>query len=164
MSTLGKKGRDDIDDFEWFYAINPGLVRRELSNRTRGERGRWQLMVAVGISERWVTVYDGNMGKIFKCHTAVFHNWMNWDSCLIFLQIYAWRPSKGKKIRTNHIQVNTWFLVICLILVQKLDVEIHLNFSTSLVILPVLWKYVNLVNFLLKTCFRNRVNWGVLRL
>ena len=40
MSTLVKKGRDGIDGFKWFYVINPGLVRRELSNRTRGERGR----------------------------------------------------------------------------------------------------------------------------
>ena len=44
-----------------------------------------------------------------------------------------------------------------------LDVEIHFNFSTWSVILRVLWKYVNLVNFLLETCFRNRVSWGVLR-
>ena len=39
MSTLGKKGWDGIDGFKWFYAINPEMVRRELSNRKRGERG-----------------------------------------------------------------------------------------------------------------------------
>ena len=40
MSTLGKKGRDGIDGFKWFYAINPEMVRRELSHGNRGERGR----------------------------------------------------------------------------------------------------------------------------